>query len=378
MIWLRSELVHRLRDAYQQREKLGAQEADWKKRWYERTGDEVPHALMAEHSDGNWTQRTIALNGAIAHLTVLLSLQEFNENPAITYEEGCKPAFAMTYGEVQALLAEWLVDVMAYPSAASMLFDSQRLLLGWCAQLLVVPNSPGLQPLYADEFFDAARSIYAYAVSSEIAQSPGRPKGRNAYDAWLMLALAAFPFLEGVVRRRLPDYLEPTGEVRQEFTVLDRFQYYRVESGRRPNLCSNISHDLHKLEEIYGDSDLGRRLTGLRQEVREQRVEPETRIVSGEDNDLYSIIYKHRNSNLHGGRHVVHVGLAALLLATIIGLDEIRDKYDEYSDTFRDVAASHSPIDPNGLWPHIVFYPVGFPNTQDPENVHCWRRWQRG
>lgn len=196
-----------------------------------------------------------------------------------------------------------------------------------------------------------------------------------------MLAYASFPFLEGVVRQECREYIAPGGEVLKSFKTSDGVLYGPRTAGRSRGKhvktnCSSLAHGLDLLETVVSNGPLSQRLSRVRKKVKEGDVGTDTKKVSGDERDLYNIMYIHRNSNLHGGGHVVHVGLAALLMATMIMLDHTRDHYEQYRDTALEI--SHmSPLDPEGEWFHLVYYPVRFFNAGRPRNVHCWTEIQR-
>lgn len=315
-------------------------------------------------------------NRRLAHAHVLLSMIEYKMTDP-SYSPDCKPAFAMSYAEIQDRLAEWIVDCLAYGgSNSTSIEDARRLLLAWCAQLLVVPNTPSPLRLFPEDFLDAARSIYAFAIRPEVADF--RPIiGRNAHDAQLMLAYSAFPFLEGVVRRELSAYMDLSGRVLAPFTVPGATYTPRpARKGEKPQ-CNNLSHGLQHLEAIHHSDDLGLRLKALRAAISAKNLSPDTQLLAHGKTDLYDVIYSHRNSNLHGGYHVSHVGLASLLLATSISLSRTESLWAKYNELAWAPIDSHVPVSVDDRWTHVSFYPPEFPNTSQAKSVHCFIRWQR-
>jgi len=242
------------------------------------------------------------------------------------------------------------------------LLDCERLLLGWCAQLLASQSAHSSSPAYPADFLDAARSIYSFALAPELARP--RMAGRGQPDLQLMLAYASFPFLEGFARRRLSAYLNQDGVVLSAFAVSNRT--YRVGT-----TISNLSHTLELLESDAQSSGLGPRLAQLRSHVQ-QTSTADDRGPSPRAVDLYQFIFEHRNANLHGGRQVSSVGLMALFLATIVALEATRSDFDELCGIARMVVGTQAPLDPAGPWPHWVFYPVLVPDAPDPSLVHRW------
>jgi hypothetical protein len=192
--------------------------------------------------------------------------------------------------------------------------------------------------------------------------------GRGRPDTQMLLALAAFPFLEGMARRRLPTFMDEWGVVLTAFSIGSKT--YKPSAR-----ISNLGHTLHLLERENASDDFRVRMSTLRQAIRLGALADEIRAISADEDDLYGIIFAHRNSNVHGGRQLIHAGIGALLLATIIGLDAIRDQFDDLRDTAQMVSISQAPADPKELWPHYIFYPVPFSHSYETENVHCWPSW---
>ncbi len=357
------EVLTRWRCVRQELHDLRAEEADWRQRM-----DVADFETRAELGIESFRseKRRRRLNAENAHLRVLLDLYAYEET-ADKDSGTCTPAFAMTLGQLEEKLADWIVDVITKGIGADGMLDCQRLLLGWCAQLLTsdVPDSTGL--VYPREFLNAARSVYAFAIAPEVSR-PG-VIGRNSPDRCLILAFAAFPFLEGVTRRALPEYMDHEGRTRKSFELGEN----RYGVGKT---ISNLSVALTLLERENQPNDLGARLSALREEISRRGASEETRTVSGENRDLYSILFKHRNSNLHGGAHIAHAGLAALLLATLISLGSLRNQFAHVCQVARTASRMQAPADPLGAWPQWVFYPVGFTDAFEPERIHCWRTWQ--
>ena len=348
---------------------LTAAQDVWEEQWGKRTPETESRILASRPSLHDRSERC----AEVAHLQVLLDILTYQ--PGVTeYAETSKPAFAMTYSELQDHLAAWIVETVTigvdYP------FDAQRLLLGWCAQLLVIPTGATNAPnLYPDGFMDVARSIYAYAIAAEVQLSVGGVIGRNGFDARLILALTAFPFLEGMARRRLSHFLSLDGRCQKQFTVIRADG--KPKAYQEGRLCSDVRDALCLLETTAAP-DLAQRLTALRQKIA--RVGPsqgsELLVPRAEnESDLYNLIYWHRNSNLHGGKHVAHIGLVALLLATMIAISEIEHGFDQRSELARVVVRHHTPLNPTGRWSHLALYPVDFPLRRGESDIHRWERW---
>jgi len=177
----------------------------------------------------------------------------------------------------------------------------------------------------------------------------------------------------------LSAFLTPDGKVLQQFEKNTRAG--NVKASRPYKVgehCSSIRDALQKLETTDAHSDLSRRLRRLRRDIAERGVMADDTLAVTNDpmeSDLYNLIQDHRNSNLHGGRHIVHIGLAALLLATIIAIAEISEEFDSHRSFAQIVVRVHAPLDPSGRWFHACFYPV---NITSPtlDNPHRWTRWR--
>lgn len=365
------ELPDRVTAAREARTAIEAEEADWRRRWEaaDDFGDRTK--LAAEDATSNRPERLRAINGELAHLKVLLDLHMFS--PEQSYSDDARPAFAMAQSDLQDYLQEWILQTITSRDARFMM-DSMRLILGWSAQLLVgqAPHSP--DAVYPRNFQDAARSIYAYAVSDEMAAPTRNIVGRNRHDAHILLAHAAFPFLEGMARRRLPSFMTGSGKALIAFDVNSKSgKKTTYEKGCNVN---NLAQTLQLLEREAASEDFHSRMSCLRAEIASRGVEQDVKAISGDETDFYAIIFAHRNSNLHGGAQLYPVGLASLLLATMIGLDAIQNQFDELRNLAHMVTSSQAPVNPKEAWPHWIFYPVPFSHSYNPENVHQLPNWQ--
>lgn len=358
------EILEELEIATAKLSALVVEESDWEARWCARSADKSL-ALIREKSESKLDQRRASLVPRLEHLRVMNLIYQHDPASSV-YDENCLPAFAMSHEDVIHELSCWLVDVVRSDGELQHATDSRRLLLGWCAQVLLTPVLVQPEPHVLDaDIEEAAHSIYGYATSAQPIEGERRQTGRDAPDPRLMLAYASFPFLEGIVRRACSDYLTPMGRVVAPFEVLGR-----LYSPDRPRpVCSNLAHGLELLEARAAGKSLQERLILLRREVAAGGVGPRTSGVSGDEKNLYKIIFIHRNSNLHGGSHVAHVGLAALLLATIIAFDRAVDSYEERQDIALEIAKM-APLDPKMPWRHVVYYPVRFFNSYESLNTH--------
>lgn len=354
------DLRDRLQEVSQQLACLGHEEDAWRAAMDASEGHEARARLAMEGFLSRRTERRRSLNAELAHLIVLLNLHEY-EYGSPNYEPGSEPAFALSLDQLIQRLTAWLVQLTRAHRFRTYLQDGQRLTLAWCAQLLASQAPYSQTPAFSDDFLEAARSIYAVALNPKIAH-PTPFSGRHLPDAQLMLAFASFPFLEGFSRRRLADFVDTDGSVLQEFQVCNA--RHRYSPGGR---ISNLAHTLHLLEEVNATEPLGRTLANIRNQAGTYTVPGKADPVG-----LYELIFYHRNLNLHGGDQLASVGLAALILATIIGLETVRADFDTLSEISRAVTKDQSPLDPSGVWPHWVFYPVDFEDAHDPMDIHHW------
>lgn len=224
---------------------------------------------------------------------------------------------------------------------------------------------------------DAARTIYAYATGPELAEL-SLIGGRGSYDHHLLLSLAAYPLLEGLVRRKLSAFLTSKGEVVQSFVVPGK-SGKRPRAYRKGQYCNSIRDALYQLEECTPHPELRGYLTELRTRSNDctSANSPSGLGVEGGSRSLYEYIGRARNASLHGELGAVEGGLTALLLGTIIALADLRDNFDEYRRCFVAAVQLLAPTDPYADWGHIQFYPVVIRGQPAHMNVHCWQRLTR-
>lgn len=353
-------LARLLRDAVSRSDELDTQQEDWRRRWASRSDNS--RELMAERTTADWIQARWCINREIAHYWLLLQVGMHDQS--LDYDAEQRPMFAMNHDEIQDKLGAWIVEVVTQPATFIELDDPQRLLLGWCAQLLVGSDPRAkMAEIYTGEYTDVARSVYAFAISDDVGSVPLGFDGRGRPNPHLILALTSFSFLEGVARRRLSAFMDETGLVHTPF--LD----YGPKTPKKR--CNSVADALEQVQAINAATDLGPRLAALRADIAAAGPSHHTQMI-GASHDLFRIIQNHRNSNMHGGENLWHVGLAALLLATIIAFHELRDVYETYRDTALASIRMHAPTDPDARWPHFIYYPVTFPSTSLPLQVNDW------
>lgn len=358
MFWS-DDLGKRLKSVLHQLQELDEEEARWRSRM-DVAGDAERAQLISESFSARRDERRRPLKSELAHLMVLASLIEYEYGDA-TYPKGAEPAFAISLDQLLDRLREWLDRLVAAHPFGLYVADCQRLTLGWCAQLLASQAAHSSNPAFPEDFLEAARSIYAFSLDPRIAYAQS-PTGRRSPNDHLMLAYASFPFLEGFARRGLPKYVKSDG------TVLTDFQVSGTRYGRRgAKRINNIAHTLQLLEDVHSADSLGNTLATTRT-LAGMHESPTGKGPVG----LFELIADHRNLNLHAGGHLPQVGLAALILAAMIGLEVIRDEFSELSEISRMVCRDQSPLNSNTLWPHWIFYPVDFANPFDPINIHRW------
>lgn len=309
-----------------------------------------------------------ALLNERAHLSVLCYVTSYDlVQPDFSPE--AKPPFAMSLDEINDRLSDWIVDLLTVDCLDVDASECHAMLLGWCAQLIVgqAPHSstkPFTQesvPLAHDsvDMVDVGRSVYSYAIGSiSGSHLPTR------VDSTLITALVSFSFLEGVARRRLSAYITETGRVHTPFP-----------SGPKSGRLNDIGKTLGLLEEHVDSQTLRERLQLINSAAAARGLsESSRRLFEKPGTSVYEVIRAHRNSNLHGGEFVGKVGLAALALATVIALDTISASFDELQRIARGAVAGQAPLDPNGHWPHYIFYPAPTQQVWVSTDPHHWVR----
>lgn len=165
-----------------------------------------------------------------------------------------------------------------------------------------------------------------------------------------------FPLLEATIKRACSDYIDLSGNVLREFTVIDEDRketYYGPRGSSNPNgnrrkrKCSSLE-DLMRLHYQIADADLKAYLDPLYEHLKNVFTIPD------ETPSAYATIYEWRCSSLHGGQGYSLVANTLLNLSMLIALWPVKDAYDSIRPALVHRAseiANFSPRPPHSFYP---------------------------
>jgi hypothetical protein len=136
----------------------------------------------------------------------------------------------------------------------------------------------------------------------------------------LVQAYLVFPLLEAVIKKACSNYVDYSGKVVSHFSVNKkdgRIQNY-VCSGQGKKSCSSLRDLLFLLYDEVAGADLRQQITLVRQHILEL----------DDQEDPFDLIYRWRNSSLHGETSYPTIGGTLLNLVILIALSEIRQDYE--------------------------------------------------
>ena len=136
----------------------------------------------------------------------------------------------------------------------------------------------------------------------------------------LVQAYLVFPLLEAVIKKACREYIDYSGKVITDFTVSKKdgtIQNYGC-SGQGKRFCSSLRDLLFLLYYNVADVDLKEQITLVRQHIFEL----------DNQEDPFDLIYRWRNSSLHGETSYPTIGGTLLNLVILIALAEIKQNYE--------------------------------------------------
>lgn len=138
--------------------------------------------------------------------------------------------------------------------------------------------------------------------------------GRFVEDATSVLTYLAFPLLEAMTKRHCSEYVSMDGGVIQTFTAEPRGREYNVGE-----TCSSVRDLLWLVNDSCATDELRHDLGEVRAHLKGFAIG---------DEDGFDVIFRWRNSSLHGVESLPTVGGTVLNVALLIALSEIRDRYE--------------------------------------------------
>jgi hypothetical protein len=233
-----------------------------------------------------------------------------------------------------------LSETLLWPGNNTYIHEDHLWFWSWCAELLCHPrttyfaqNEDELKHLSRLCFRAALGQARRSSISPEMNATLGHPVEHNAAEflSHLHIALTylSFPLLEAILKKACRKYVTMNGEVITEFTVPRRDgspHDYKV--GKSP--CSSTRDLLLLLLERSP-------YAGLRRDLQEHRTHLQTLGRPGEDG--FDLLYRWRNSSLHGSDLLATVGGTVLNTALLVVIGELCDSYA----SMRDAAAERVP-----------------------------------
>lgn len=218
----------------------------------------------------------------------------------------------------------------------------------WCGEVLCGSPSP-----YFSEGERELQDLLGLCIRAALATLPPSQDGRwpvelNALE-WLIhshsaLAYLAFPLLEGVVKKHAGRFVDMHGRVLEQFSVPGRKDPYRVGK-----TCSSLRDLLYLLYEQVASEE-------LRSDLDEQRAHLRA-FADDASIDGFDVLYRWRNSSLHGGASQPTVGGTVLNTALLVAVSKLEDTYDAArGDALRRVDRDR-PIRTSGYHSSWSYYP---------------------
>ncbi|MGG2087925.1 hypothetical protein ABFY59_13125 [Priestia aryabhattai] len=134
----------------------------------------------------------------------------------------------------------------------------------------------------------------------------------------LVLTYLSFPLLEAILKKACSHYVDYSGRVLNEFEIIKAHKHKKYGKNNT-KIISSLSDLLFLLYDNVANQDLRKQLTFIRSHIAE----------IDNSKDPFDVIYRWRNSSLHGQEGFPTIGGTVLNIAIIIALDEIKDKYNE-------------------------------------------------
>jgi len=165
------------------------------------------------------------------------------------------------------------------------------------------------------------------------------------------LAYLAFPLLEGIVKKHCARYVGMDGR------VVEAFEVARIDGTARPyrvgQPCSSLRDMLWLLYDRVASEE-------LRHDLDEQRIH--LGAFASESEDGFEVLYRWRNSSLHGEASLSTIGGTVLSTALLISISALQAEYESVRASAvdgvrREAMSAASGIDYRSPW---SYYPPYF------------------
>ncbi|GAA1033326.1 hypothetical protein GCM10009557_34720 [Virgisporangium ochraceum] len=230
----------------------------------------------------------------------------------------------LTFDELRVAILG-LTKTLLLPGMNTVVVNDHYFLWAWCAELLA---GAGTNYFSHTEFELKQLSIVCNRSALSGAVSPDRREryadllqdwqmGALLRDSHLILAYLSFPLLEGVLKKECSTYVSPSGEIQKNFEIEQSDGSLRkYRTGKR---CSSLRDLLVLLNNEIADNNLQSDLDSLRRHLS-------SLASSGEDG--FDLLYRWRNSSMHGSTSFPTIGGTLLAIVSLICLHSMSGGYE--------------------------------------------------
>ena len=257
-----------------------------------------------------------------------------------------------------------LSSVLLLPGLNTVIDQDHQWFWSWCAELLCRSGSSYFSS-ESDRELRATVGLCCRAALAGVYRNDRdgwerqRDQSKNMEHnarAWVQgahtaLAYLAFPLLEGIVKKHCARYVGMDGR------VVEAFEAARIDGTARPyrvgQPCSSLRDMLWLLYDKVASED-------LRHDLDEQRIH--LGAFASESEDGFEVLYRWRNSSLHGEASLSTIGGTVLSTALLIAISALQAEYESVRASAvdgvrREAMSAASGIDYRSPW---SYYPPYF------------------
>ena len=257
-----------------------------------------------------------------------------------------------------------LSSVLLLPGLNTVIDQDHQWFWSWCAELLCRSGSSYFSS-ESDRELRATVGLCCRAALAGVYRNDRdgwerqRDQSKNMEHnarAWVQgahtaLAYLAFPLLEGIVKKHCARYVGMDGR------VVEAFEVARIDGTARPyrvgQPCSSLRDMLWLLYDRVASEE-------LRHDLDEQRIH--LGAFASESEDGFEVLYRWRNSSLHGEASLSTIGGTVLSTALLIAISALQAEYESVRASAvdgvrREAMSAASGIDYRSPW---SYYPPYF------------------
>ena len=257
-----------------------------------------------------------------------------------------------------------LSSVLLLPGLNTVIDQDHQWFWSWCAELLCRSGSSYFSS-ESDRELRATVGLCCRAALAGVYRNDRdgwerqRDQSKNMEHnarAWVQgahtaLAYLAFPLLEGIVKKHCARYVGMDGR------VVEAFEVARIDGTARPyrvgQPCSSLRDMLWLLYDRVASEE-------LRHDLDEQRIH--LGAFASESEDGFEVLYRWRNSSLHGEASLSTIGGTVLSTALLISISALQAEYGSVRESAvdgvrREAMSAASGIDYRSPW---SYYPPYF------------------